>query len=137
MTEKQLKEIEAQYEAATPGCRKVINVNAGDPMEYGPFWVVTNDALDAEQDWDVEIRFGGEADAVFDAEIYNALPELVAEVRHLRAEQVFVRSMLAEVEEGALTPSQFHTRLARATQEEIAALYAVVRRAEQKGVQDK
>ncbi len=137
MTEKQLKEIEALYEAATPGRRKVINVNAGDPMEYGPFWAVTNDALNAEQDWAVEIRFGGEADAVFDAEMYNVLPELVAEVRHLHAERVFMRSMLAEVEEGALTPAQFHTRLARATQEEIAALYAVVRRAEQKGVQDK
>lgn len=47
-------------------------------------WAVTNDALDAEQDWAVEIRFGGEEDADFDAEIYNALPEALAEVRRLR-----------------------------------------------------
>lgn len=83
MTDERIAQLEALYEAATPGRRKVVNLNDGDPMEYGPFWAVTNDALDAEQDWAVEIRFGGKEDADFDAEIYNALPELLAAVRHL------------------------------------------------------
>ncbi len=66
-------------------------------------------------------------DAEFVAEARTALPEALAEVRRLKAEQVFVRTMLDQVEEGALTPTAFHARIAHATSQEIQSLYESLR----------
>lgn len=95
ITEERLAALESAYEAATPGPRKAVNLNDGDPVEYGPFWAVTNDVMDEESDWALEIRVGGKEDAEFDAQVYNAVPELIAEVRRLRHLETAIRDLRA------------------------------------------
>lgn len=132
ISEDQLRALDALYAEATPGRRKVVNLNADDPPEYGPLWSVTNDALNAEQDWEAEVRFGEKADAEFDAAIYNAWPDLLTHIRHLHAMQTFIRTLTAAVEDRVITPDMFYQRVANATPTEIHALYQIIQHAEGK-----
>ena len=111
------------------GRRQVIDLNANDSAEYGPLWVVTNDRLDQEQDWLAEICNGTQADADWDASMYNAWPDLLDHIRHLHALQTFIRVMTAAVEDGEMTADAFYQSIVHATPEEIDEVYQIIQHA--------
>lgn len=57
-----------------------VNANEGDPIEYGPFWVVGTGIPDDDA-WFAEIHVGRYEDAEFIAAIRNAAPELITAAR--------------------------------------------------------
>lgn len=124
MTEERLRELEALEQAATRGPWEV--QDASNPDEDEPCYRGIRGWTDESSDG-TYLKLSVD-DAAFVAESRTALPELIAEVRRLQAEQTFVRSMLDSVEEGCVSPAEFYARIARATTEDIRALYDTIRR---------
>lgn len=111
MTDERLAALERLVQAATAGPWEVHPVN--NNYIYGPRQVVARTYWNENREFIAESR--------------TALPELIAEVRRLKAEQFFVRTRLLECEEGTITPEEFYYRIAGATSEEIAGLYDALR----------
>jgi hypothetical protein len=84
MTPEQLAEIEAREQAARPGPWHLANASDGDPIEYGPHWVVES-AEDGEGEWTVSLEVGDQETGQFIAYARQDVPVLLGEVKRLQA----------------------------------------------------
>ena len=83
MTEQEIREIEERAENARPGKWKVVNDNEGS--EYLPFWVVSDENADDEENF-IEMHVGDKQTADFIAHSREDVPRLTNEVRQVWAE---------------------------------------------------
>lgn len=61
------------------------------------------------------------------AKLARLIPGLVADLRHLRAEQMFIQSIMTQVDTGDLRAEEFYDRLIAATPQEIDQWYLAIR----------
>jgi hypothetical protein len=104
MSEDRLAEIAARVDETRIGPWTLHDANEGDGWPPREFWVVAT-ASDDEDDWSVEIHTGDKEVGEFIATARQDVPELLAEVRRLRANQAEAVKAIESSPEAFLMPA--------------------------------
>jgi hypothetical protein len=84
-----IERLEELRDGSTPGPRFVCDANGGDPIEYGPLWVISHEDMstnrtdgEAPEDWFMELSCGRKEDAELIVTLHRTIDAQLAILRH-------------------------------------------------------